>query len=155
MISLYCTLYTANKLKCAKVKAHHSYLRPVSGMIKMSDESPMSDVYASTLVLSVDAFFSCLVIFLFTTMESPFLRSRQVDSPFEQEEQIWIVRNVGNKSMTTVSREYICHFNVITYQYDSCWALWDPHEEIKCNVRFDTKVMAWSALVDDCVLTIR
>ena len=88
-------------------------------------------------------------------MESPFRRSRQVDSPFEQEEQIWIVRNVGNKSMTTVSREYICHFNVITHQYDSCWALWDPHEEVKCNVRFDTKVMAWPALVDDRILTIR
>ena len=55
--------YTANKLKCSKVKAHHSYLRPVSGMIKVSDESLMSDVYASTFVLSVDAFFSCLVIF--------------------------------------------------------------------------------------------
>ena len=56
------------------------YLRPVSGMIKVLDESPMSDVYVSTFVLSVDAFFSCLVIFLFTTMESPFRRSRRIDS---------------------------------------------------------------------------
>ena len=66
--------YRVNKLKRGKVKAHDSYLRPLSGMIEELDESPMSDVYASTFVLSVDAFFSCLVIFLFTTMKSPFRR---------------------------------------------------------------------------------
>ena len=40
-------------------------------------------------------------------------------------------------------------------QNDRCWAPFDPQEEVECNIRFDKKVMAWSALIDDSVLTIR
>ena len=45
---------------------------------------------------------------------------------------------------------------VILHQAD--WSLlgplFDPQEEVECNMRFN-KVMVWSALIDDSVLTIR
>ena len=40
-------------------------------------------------------------------------------------------------------------------QNDRCWAPHDPQEEVESNIRFDKKVMAWSALVDGSVLRIR
>ena len=41
------------------------------------------------------------------------------------------------------------------HQNDRFWAPRDPQEEIECNIRFDSRAMAWSALVDDRVLQIR
>ena len=43
-------------------------------------------------------------------MKSPNRRSRRQDAPFEKHEEIWIIRNSGNKSMTQVRREFIIHF---------------------------------------------
>ena len=40
-------------------------------------------------------------------------------------------------------------------QNDRCWAPWDPQEETECNMRFDSKVMVWLALVNNSVLQIR
>ena len=40
-------------------------------------------------------------------------------------------------------------------QNDRCWAPHDPQEEVESNIRFDTKVMAWSALVARMALVAR
>ena len=43
-------------------------------------------------------------------MKSPTPRSRQNDSPFSKEEEIWIVRNAGDKPFVTVRCQFIIHF---------------------------------------------
>ena len=40
-------------------------------------------------------------------------------------------------------------------QTDRIWAPWDPEEEVACRFQGDSKVMAWVALVDERVLTVR
>ena len=69
----------------------------------------------------------------------------------------WVLgRELGFETRIIFSDEkfFVLH-QAPNQQNDRCWAPFDPQEEVECNIRFDTKVMAWSALIDDSVLTIR
>ena len=44
--------------------------------------------------------------------KSPSRRSRRNDSPFLKEQEIWIVKNLGQLSITALRRRYIVHFQI-------------------------------------------